>query len=277
MTSRAAVLRIGGREQLDVLHERQGAHGGSQALDLAACRGRRQMHHRLPPEKLAAQRIGRVHGDQPLAEYADPLAQPLRLVQVVGAEEDRAPLASQRLDEVAHGLRGLRVERGRRLIEKHHRRLVEQRPRDRQLLLHPLAERARFTVPSIPQVEQPQILLDLPLHILHAVHVGEELQVVPRAQSIVQPRRLGEDADLRLDRQVRLAHFQVVDPGAARAGADQAGEHAHGGRLAGAVRPQEAEHLALLHLQAEAIDGPDFLAFFAAARKILTQSFGANH
>ena len=121
----------------------------------------RQVHHGLPAEELAAQRLGRVHGDQPLLEHADAVAQPLGLVQVVRAEEDRAPLPAQRLDEVAHRLGGFGVQRGGRLVQKHDRRLVQQRAGDGQLLLHALGEGAGLAVPAIPEIEQAQVLLDL--------------------------------------------------------------------------------------------------------------------
>ena len=45
---------------------------------------------------------------------------------------------------------GLGIERGRRLVEEDHRRVVEQRARDGELLLHALAERARPRRRAVP-------------------------------------------------------------------------------------------------------------------------------
>ena len=55
-----------------------------------------------------------------------------------------------------------------------------------------------------------------------------------------------------------LPHFQPVDPGVTRGGADQTGQDANGGRLARAVGAEEAEHLAFVDLQVETFDGFDF-------------------
>mgnify|MGYP002389126857 CR=1 FL=1 len=142
----------------------------------------RQVDHGLPAEELAPQRVGGIDRDEVLLEHADAVTQPLRLVQVVGAEEDGAALAAEGLDEVAHGLGCLRVQRGRRLVEEHDRRLVQQGARNRKLLLHALRERACLGVTTIPQVQQPQVLLDLPAHIPDAVELCEDREVVARAQ-----------------------------------------------------------------------------------------------
>ena len=70
------------------------------------------------------------------------------------------PGPTERLDRLADDERGLRIERRGRLVEEHDRRVVEQRPGDRQLLLHALAERAGHVVAPVPQVEQAQVALD---------------------------------------------------------------------------------------------------------------------
>ena len=50
-------------------------------------------------------------------------------------------------------------------------------------------------------------------------------------------------------------HVEAVDEGGARGRGQEGGEHADQGRLAGAVRSQEAEDLALLHGEAHAVHG----------------------
>ncbi len=45
----------------------------------------------------------------------------------------------------------------------------------------------------------------------------------------------------------------TVDP--AFGGRDEPGQHAHGGGFAGAVRPQESQHLAPLHREGDVVDG----------------------
>jgi len=91
---------------------------------------RHQVHHRLPAEELAAQRLRRVHRDESLAKDADPVAQTLGFIQVVGADEDRAALPTQRLDEIAHRLGSFGIQPAGRLVQEEDRRLVEQRAGD---------------------------------------------------------------------------------------------------------------------------------------------------
>ncbi len=50
---------------------------------------------------------------------------------------------------------------------------------------------------------------------------------------------------------------EAGDAGAARVGLEQRGEDAHGGRLAGAVRPEQPEHGALLRLEVDAVERHD--------------------
>src|SRR5437870_3496307 len=62
--------------------------------------------------------IGGVHTDDLVAEERDTVAEPVRLVEVVRAQEHGPTLATQRDDEVAHRLRRVRIETGRRLVEE---------------------------------------------------------------------------------------------------------------------------------------------------------------
>src|SRR5437588_4310684 len=83
---------------------------------------------------------GRVDLDQGLANDPDPVAEALGLVEVVGADHDRATQVAQPAYEVANVLGGGGVERTRRLVEVDDLRFVEQRASNRDLLAHSLAE-----------------------------------------------------------------------------------------------------------------------------------------
>ena len=110
----------------------------------------------------ASQPRGRVDQQQRAAHDADPVAEPLRLVEIVGADHDRAPGVAQRGDEVADHLGGRRVERAGRLVEVDHLGLVEQRPRDGDLLAHPLAEAADPPVALVGQADDAEVSVDRP-------------------------------------------------------------------------------------------------------------------
>jgi hypothetical protein len=73
--------------------------------------------------------------------------------------------------------------------------------------------------------------------------VGEPQQVVARAAARLQRARVQQRPDVSqrvLQRAVRLP----ADGGGARVGGVQAHDDAYGGRFAGAVRPDEAGHVA---------------------------------
>jgi hypothetical protein len=97
----------------------------------------------------------------------------------VRRQHNRPPRPTERFDRLADDEGRLRVKRRGGLVEEHDRGVVEQGARDRQLLLHALAERAGHIVAPIPQVEETQVALDpLGAHDrLEAVQPPVELKV----------------------------------------------------------------------------------------------------
>ena len=84
---------------------------------------------------------------------------------------------------------------------------------------------------------------------------GVDDEVLPQRELLVQAVLLRHDAQAGadagpVDRRVEAEHPQ-------RAGRDgrHAADHPHGGGLPGTVRPEEAEGLALAHLEVDAVDG----------------------
>src|SRR5437660_1156521 len=69
-------------------------------------------------------------GEQPAPQDAHEVGEPLRLVEVVGAQQNRAALRLQPENQLAHGERRFGIEARRRLVEKHHSGIVEQRADD---------------------------------------------------------------------------------------------------------------------------------------------------
>ena len=108
------------------------------------------------------------------------------------------PAPAQRLDRLADDERGLGVERRGRLVEEHHRRVVQQRPGDGELLLHALAERAgrrRRAGPTGRRAAGSARSARRATAASQAVQPAEEVEVGGRRQLVVQPGRLGQDAD----------------------------------------------------------------------------------
>ena len=81
--------------------------------------------------RLADLRLQRCRGalgdDQPAADDPDPVRELVGLLEVLRGEEDRRALAVERRDLLPDRLAADRVEAGRRLVEKQHLGLVDQR------------------------------------------------------------------------------------------------------------------------------------------------------
>ncbi len=89
------------------------------------------------------------------------------------------------------------------------------------------------------------------------VQPAEELEVGRRRQLVVQPRRLGQDADPGADGLGLIDDVQSVDGCAALRRCDQRREHPDRRGLARAVGSEEPEHLATVHLEVHATDRPE--------------------
>src|SRR6185436_14710107 len=68
---------------------------------------------------------------------------------------------------------------------------------------------------------------------------------------------LRQVAELGFGRLRIVEHVDAGDPYAAAVGLEKARDHFHGGRLAGTVGPQKAQHLAAHDLERYAVDGDD--------------------
>ena len=84
-----------------------------------------------------------------------------------------------------------------------------------------------------------------------------ELDQLPPGHQRVEGRLLERDADLPPDRPRVLRDVEAGHLRPPPGGPEQGGQHPHGGRLAGAVRPEEPVDLSLGHLEVDAVDGLD--------------------
>ena len=178
------------------------------------------------------------------------MAQPFGLLQPVRGQEDRhAPLA-QRRDQVVDLARRHGIKARGRLVEKQHRRVVEQRPGQRDPLTQPLGQRPAQVTGTVFEVDRPQRPADAPANVVELVEPGEALQVLQHRQTQVQTRGLGHDRDPRADRRtIPRAQRDPGDDRRPRTRRDQRPQRPHGRRLARTVRTQEAEHLAVADLE----------------------------
>ncbi len=104
-------------------------------------------------------------------------------------------------------------------------------------------------------------------HVAAKAHQPRRIgEVLGRRHVVVEADRVGQIADPALDRE-RLAHRIVArDPHLAGGYLGEAEHHQDGGGLAGAVRPQQAEGLALEDVEVEGVDD-DALAVALGERR----------
>jgi hypothetical protein len=87
------------------------------------------------------------------------------------------------------------------------------------------------------------------------VEPGEELQVLPAGEHIVDGRMLADQADPLADSVRPRHHVEPGHFGPAAVRPEQRGQDSHGRRLPGAVAAEQAVHCPLAHGQVEPVQG----------------------
>ena len=152
---------------------------------------------------------------------------------------------------------GGRVQADGRLVEEQHRGAVEQRGGDLQPAQHAAGERPREAVEHRRELHRLDRLLD-PLASLASRHAGDapvEVEVLIRRERAVDGDRLGDVADAGAHREASRADVEAGHERASLGRRQQRREHADHRRLAGPVRPEQAEHLAGGDREGDAADG----------------------
>src|SRR5262245_53207851 len=148
-----------------------------------------------------------------------------------------------------------RVEAERRLVEEDDERVVHERARDSEALPHAAAEARDERAAAVEETDLPEeaargrVRAGAPL----AVEARVEAQVLLRGLPLRVAGALREDADPPAD----LGRPRVIDAGDAEPAArrlEDRRQDTDGGRLAGAVRSEEAEHLARFDGERQVLD-----------------------
>ena len=193
--------------------------------------------------------------DAPLVEHQHPGAGHLDLAEDVRRQQHRVRPA-QLLDERAHGPQLVGIETDGGLIEDDQIGLVHQRvgqPDTLPIALGQLSDDALLDVLE-------SALLDHPVDALpaatdpQALEPGAELEVVADPHVDVQRVVLGHVADAAAHLVGLVEHVEPRDADGAARRRHERRQDAHGRRFAGAIRPEEPDHLPAAHREGNPID-----------------------
>src|SRR3989344_1982912 len=200
--------------------------------------------------------LGRVVDQQAAVEHVGDAVRSHGLVHVVRAHQQRHTGRGDVLQDVPEGFARLRVHAGGGLVEQQDARAVRHRAGQGQALL-PAARHGAHALVVAAFVVEGELLDQLghPTgHVLDAVELADELQVLAHRQVAVEAEVLGHVAQQRLDLG-RLGGDVEAQAGAAPRGQwHEAAHHADGGCLARAVGAEEAVELAFLDGHVELVD-----------------------
>jgi hypothetical protein len=230
------------------------------------------LHGRLQPALLShfgLERLWRVLDHDPaVVDDPDPVAEPIRLRQVVRGQHDRGVMrVTQLLDEGLHVQLGSWIQAGRRLVEQQQGRAGQQGSRDGDLLLHPpahLLQRPAEALLADPKPRQDRDRLGPRGPRLHAVQPRGVGEVLERAQLLEEGCVHAHPVDDALDR--HLVPFDVVaehlDPSGVQR--EQRADQPDQGRLAAPVGAQHAVDLAPADPDRDVVHGHHALALAPA-------------
>src|SRR5580698_371712 len=184
-----------------------------------------------------------------LVDQADRVAHPLDLVHAVARKHDRRAFALHLHDDFFNRRGVHRVKPRRRLVQNHHRRLVNHRSDELHLLLHAL--RKIHQLLRLPLAEsqfiQPLIRAPPRLRFRQPVQRREKHDDVAHFHSRIQPALFRQVSD-QVSRVV--AHLLVEHFDRAFVGHQNVHDHSDCGCLAGAIRPQQSKNRALPYAHA---------------------------
>ena len=195
----------------------------------------------------------------PGVDDRQPLAELVRLLEVLRGQEDRRPRLVDAADLLPDGQPGGGVESGGGLVEEEHLRPVHERAGEVQPPLHPAGVGLGAPVGGVGQPDQLEQLVGpvAPRRAMDPVQPALELEQLASGLHRVEADLLERDADAPPHLIAVVHHVVTCHRSGPRRRRQQGAEHPHDGRLAGAVRAQEAEDLALGHPEVDSAHGLD--------------------
>ena len=191
--------------------------------------------------------------DPAFAEHRDAVGELLGLVEVVRGQQDRRAERAQVADRLPGGAARAGVEAGRRLVEEDQLGVADEREPEVEPALLPARERAAAGAGLLGQADD----LDDLVHVARALVVAaEDLEALADGQVRVERRGLEDDTDAaRATPSGACAGSSAEHLDLAAVALAVALEDLDRGRLAGAVRAEQAEHLAGADLEVDPAEG----------------------
>ena len=214
------------------------------------------MHAALADARL--QLGGRAGGDgAAAAEHDDLVREAVGLLEVLGREQERGAARDELGDRLPHLGPAGRVEPGRRLVEEHDRPVHDQARGEVEPAAHAAGVGADLAVGGVgdPEALEQRVGARERLLARDLLQPREQAQVLAAGQAVVERGLLAGEGEAGA-RGRGLAHdVMACDERAAGGGGEQRREDPHGGRLAGAVVAQQAEHGARFDDEIQAAQG----------------------
>ena len=201
--------------------------------------------------------FGSIHLLDPAAvHHRDPVGHRERLLLVVRHVDERDPdVALDPLQLQLQGLTELQVEGAEGLVEQQHLRQVDQRPRQRDPLLHPARELIGAAVGLGGQADALELGLDPFVDLVPRNLLSLEPEAHVLADVQVREERVAlEDGVRRPLVRRQLGHVVIVDQDLPGIRLLEPGHHAQRRRLAAAGRAEQREELAAGQFQVQVVD-----------------------
>ena len=205
------------------------------------------------------QLVGGPLGEQaPVVDHRDPAGQPIRLVEVLRCQQHRRTVFDKPVDRLPQPQAAARIEARRRLIEKQHRRVGDERRREVEPPAHSAGVGLRRSARRIDQVEAFEQLAAAPLRGRPglAVEAADHCQVLEPGQVLVDRRVLAGEPDLRPQRRRVADDVEAEDGRAAAVGPQQRREDPDKRRLAGAVGAEQPQDRAGRDVEVDSVECP---------------------
>src|SRR5271157_376939 len=199
------------------------------------------------------------HQNFAVVDDGDPAAKHVRLFHVMSSEDDGDPTLSEFADDVPQCQTCLRVEAGTGLVEKEHFGFVGDGARDLHSLRESAGERSYRGLGFFRELEQFQQLGCSfgRLRVRDSKVAAMEVEILPNRALTIEGVELGDHAH-EAPRFRRVFHnIDAGDGHPPRGGQGARGTHADGGAFACSVGPEQAEQLAALDGEVDALDGFD--------------------